>query len=141
MKKRLIDFDFAHDFREVHDLLIKEKLSEEDIEEGLEPEEVFLKVCLSSHAYKRIYNDFGRQCDWESVEDLILEKGHMLFSLKTDEEFAIKNSDDTLVLICKLYPNKGDLVLVLETVIRQVIILNGKEVEKKVKVTRNTKTV
>ncbi|ADO59692.1 hypothetical protein [Paenibacillus polymyxa] len=139
--KNVFDFDLNYDFREVRELMIKEKLSEEELMEGLEAEEVFVKVCITDHVYNRMNNSFGRQCNWEMIEDLILEKGHLLFELKFDEEFAMKNSDGTLALICKLYPHNGELVLILETVIRTVIIINGKEVDKQVKVYRSTKTI
>ncbi|MFF2532259.1 hypothetical protein ACFVS2_25450 [Brevibacillus sp. NPDC058079] len=141
MKKVTWDFDFNHDFKEVHDLVIKEQLTEEEIEEGLDPEEMVVKVCVTGHAYKRINHDYGRQCEWNDVEDLILEKGHKLFNMKTDDEFAIVNDNKTMVLICKLYPYKGELVLILETIIRKVIIVNDREVEKKVWLNKETKRV
>jgi hypothetical protein len=141
MKKVSLDFDFNHDFKEVHELVIKEKLSEEEMAEGLEPEEMFVKVCVSDHAYGRITNDFGRQCEWSDVEDLILAKGHKLFSMKTEDEFAIVNENKTLVLICKLYAYKGELVLVLKTIIRKVIVVGDHEVEKRVWLSKETKQV
>ncbi|MBP1308926.1 hypothetical protein JOD82_001946 [Paenibacillus sp. 1182] len=139
--KSVYEFDFNYDFREVRELIIKEKLSEEELMEGLEEEEMFVKVCLTKHAHYRMNNNFGRQCDWEEIEDLILEKGHLLFDLKTDEEFALKNSDKTLVLICKLHPYNGDLVLILESVIRKVIMIEGMEFKKIVPIPKDTKVV
>lgn len=127
-----IDFDFGRDFKEVKEVTIREEY------EG-EVEEVVVKVCITKHAYDRMYNTFGRQCEWEDVEDLILEKGSAIFDVKNREEFALVNASRTLALICRLYLYKGEVVLVLKTVIRKVTLDNGIEVEKKIRVTRNTK--
>ncbi|WPS85585.1 hypothetical protein SMD22_00565 (plasmid) [Brevibacillus halotolerans] len=141
MKKVSLDFDFNHDFKEVHNLIIKEKLTGEEIEEGLEPEEMYMKVCVTKHAFKRMNHDYGRQCDWSDVEDLILNKGHKLFNMKNNDEFAMVNDNKTLALICSVYLYKGEILLILETVIRKVIVVNDIEVEKKVWLNETTKCV
>lgn len=126
----VIDFDFNRDFKEVKEVIIRDEFDEE----------VVVKVCVTNHAYDRMYNTYGRQCEWEDVEDLILEKGCKLFDVKNREEFALVNAKRTLALICRLYLYKeGEVVLVLKTVIRKVTMNNGVEVERKVRLTRNTK--
>jgi len=141
-KHTQLDFDFNYDFKLVEDIVIQEELTQEEIEDGITPFEMDVKVCFTSHAYDRIYNTYGRQCEKEAVLDLIREKGHKLFDLKSGEEFAILNESKTLGLVCKLYQYEDILVLVLPTIIRNVVVgKDYKEYEKKVYITRNTKCV
>lgn len=128
----MYDFDFSRDFKEVRELYISEKLSDEELAEGLQPEEVLVKVCLTDHAYHRMVNTYGREYAWEDVLDLIHEKGHLLFTKKNGSEFAIKNNRNTLVLYCKMYYYRGEIVLVLKTVVRKVIYVDGFEIEQEV---------
>lgn len=137
MNKSVVkDFDYS-DYREVHDLFVQEKLTEEDIEDGLEPEEMLVRVCLTKHAYDRMYNTFGRQCEWSEVEDLLLEKGHFIFEKKTGEHIAFVSKDQTLAVTCIVHVRKGEVALIVKTVVRNVVIDNGREVAGKVQVRGN----
>lgn len=140
MKK--MDIDFFYDFAMVKDMEIEEKLTEEEIQEGIEPFTMNVKVCITSHVLHRKEHTYGRQFEWYMVEDLLKEKGHKLFNMKNGDEFAIVNDDRTLALICKLYCYDGELVLVLKTVIRNVIVdEHYQEHEKKVWISRRTKCI
>lgn len=139
--KNVVDFDFAYDFKEVKEYVIREQLSVEDIEDGLEPEEINLKVCLTKHVLDRMEGTYGRQCEWVDIEDLILAKAHKLFEVKSGEEIAIVNETKTLVLFCQIYLYKGELVMKLKTVVRKVIVVNNKEIEKRVWVNQKTRQV
>lgn len=127
------DFDYS-DYKEVHDLFVQEKLTEEDIEDGLEPEEMLVRVCLTKHAYDRMYNTFGRQCEWSEVEDLIIQKGHKLFQMKNGEHMAFYSDDQSLAVTCHVIIRKNELALEVKTVVRNVSINNGREVTSKVRI-------
>ena len=127
------DFDYS-DYREIRDLYIKERLTDEDLEEGLEPEEILVRVCLTSHAYDRMNNEFGRQCEWNEVEDLLLEKGHHLFVKKTGEHIAFIGHERSLAVTCIVHMLKGEVALIVKSVVRNVRIENGKEFVSEVKV-------
>lgn len=133
-----MDVDFNYDYAKVIELEAVEKLSVEDMEDGLEPMAMTLKLCLPEHVFKRM-NKFGRQFDMEDVIDLVDAKSHKLFDLSHGSEFAIVNEMNTLGLVCHLYNVKDQnskeqvLALVLSTVIRKVIVdKNHREYERKV---------
>lgn len=131
------DIDFHYDFKRVKEFEVKEELTKEELEEGLEPEVMNLKVCITDHADRRS-KQFDRFFEWSDVEDLILEKAHKFFQIKSGSEFAIRNEKSTLAVICKLLVYQGEVVLVIKTVVRKVTVTEHGEKEKKVYVTRKT---
>ncbi|TCJ98230.1 UNVERIFIED_ORG: hypothetical protein BDK47_11816 [Anoxybacillus amylolyticus] len=132
-----MDIDFFYDFKWVKEFEVQERLTEEELAEGLEPESMTLKFCVTHHADQRSQEE-GRFFDWEDVEALVLEKAHKFFSLKNGTEFAIVNQHKTLAVICRLYLYQGEMVLVVKTVVRKVLVTSYGEMEKKVFVTRKT---
>ncbi|WCK57187.1 hypothetical protein PP175_28785 (plasmid) [Aneurinibacillus sp. Ricciae_BoGa-3] len=135
-------YDLNFDFKEVKEVMIEETLSQEEINEGLEPETLFLKVALTGHAYDRMNNTAGRDCEWMHVEDLIVEKGNQLFNVKYGEEFVMINDTQTIAVVARMHRQYGDCVLILETVIRNVIMdRNLRERENKVSVNKRIKVL
>ena len=136
------EYDLNYDFREVKNVVITETLTQEDIEDGLEAEQLDLQVAVTSHAHARMNNTEGRDCEWELVEDLIVEKGNVLFNVKNGEEFILVNRKQTLALVCQMHQQNGVAVLVLITVIRKVYMdSNLEEREKRVYVDKNAQVV
>lgn len=136
------EYDLNYDFREVRNVRITETLSQEDIEDGLEAEQIDLQVALTSHALDRMNDTEGRDCEWELVEDLIVRKGNVLFSVKNGEEFLLVNEKQTLALVCQMHQQNGIAVLVLITVIRKVYMdRNLQEREKRVYVDKSAQVV
>ncbi|MEK3956121.1 MULTISPECIES: hypothetical protein [unclassified Psychrobacillus] len=125
------DLDVYLDCQTVSEYLIKEELDAEDIAEGLVPEEMWLKIGYSHHAVKRMNNDYGRQTEQTEVEDIILAKSHYLFSARDGEEFSFVNEQHTIVIPVVVRFIGGNIFLFIPTVIRKVIVVNGKEVERK----------
>ncbi|BBW98980.1 hypothetical protein GsuE55_38130 (plasmid) [Geobacillus subterraneus] len=132
-----MDIDFSYDFKWVKEFEVSERLSEEELAEGLEPETMTLKFCVTHHADQRSKEE-GRFFDWEDVESLVLEKAHKFFHLKSGAEFAIVNERKTMAVICRLLVHQGEMVLVVKTVVRKVLVSSYGEREKKVFVTRKT---
>lgn len=118
-------YDFNKDFKEVKNIFIEEKLSEEEKEEGLEPLLFDIKVCLTNHAYHRMYNTENRDVDWEDIETLLLLAGNDLLTVKNKEKVAIATKDFTFVIIGHIHYQDGDLALIIHTIIK--IEQEGKE--------------
>ncbi|WCF11634.1 hypothetical protein NDS46_30270 (plasmid) [Paenibacillus thiaminolyticus] len=123
-KNGVFDGDFSS-FKEVHDYFIQER---QEIQEGLEPQEILVRVGVTNHAYDRMFNTYGRQCEWSDVEDLILQKGHKLFNIRIGENLSFVNHDHTLVVVCNLQAYQGYLVLSIITVVRKVAVCYGTEI-------------
>lgn len=120
------------DFREVKNVYLKEVLTEEEIMEGFEPIEEIFKVCITGHAYKRMFTEFNRYCEYSLVEDLLIDKSNELLNCSMNEEFVIMNEDSTLAVVSKLQRIDGELSIVIITVIRKIYIEDGVEKTKKV---------
>ena len=131
------DFDFAVDFKRVIDMEIVEKLSED----GIDPFSMDLKVGLSSHAVQRMEDTEGRWVENEDLIDLLQKKGHKLFDVSVGEEVAIVRDDSKLAIIGKLYQTDDTLILAVMTIIRKVIVKEGREIEKCVFIKKGTKAV
>lgn len=129
MKREEILFE---DFREVKDIVLKEKLSEEEIEEGLEPLESFFKVCITGHAFNRMYGEQERYAPYELVEDLIVSKATEIINTSTNEEFILLSSDKKLAVPCIIQKIEGEYAIIIKTVIRKVYYKDGIECEKTV---------
>lgn len=123
------------DFREVKYVEVKEILTKEDIEEGMEPENMFLTVGLTGHAYGRMYKTENRWVNWSDVEDLIIYKSNAFFEAPMGEEFILLNNEKTLAIVGELTRNKnGEIIYSIITIIRKVFLdQNGNELERKVK--------
>lgn len=111
-------YDFNKDFKEVRNVFIEENLSKEDLEEGLEPIIYDIKVCLTNHAYHRMYNTENRDVDWEDIETLLLLAGEKLLTVRNKEEIAIATKDFTFVIIGHIHYQDGNLALIVHTIIR-----------------------
>ncbi|PLS19024.1 hypothetical protein CVD28_01065 [Bacillus sp. M6-12] len=136
------EYDLNRDFVEVKDVLIEETLSAEDIEDGLEPEELVLKVALTKHSNDRMNDSEGRDCEWSLVQNLLWDKSDILFKVKNGEEFVMVNDKHTLALVCKMHQQNGVAVLILITVIRKVYMDNNyQEHEKRVYIDRKSNKV
>lgn len=121
------------DFREVKELYLEERLTAEEIEEGLEPIQEFFKVCITKHAYERMFCELDRNCDYLWVEDLLISKANELMSLSMNEDFVLLTQDKKLAVVGLVTNIEGNLSIILKTVIRKIFIdKNGNEVEKKV---------
>lgn len=136
------EYDLNRDFVEIKNVMIEETLSPEDIEDGLEAEQLDLKVALTSHAYERMNDTEGRDCEWGLAEELILDKSDVLFNVKNGEEFVLINDKQTLALICQIHQQNGVAVLILITVIRKVYLdKKHRERERKVYINRDSNIV
>jgi hypothetical protein len=136
------EYDLNKDFVEVKDIMIEETLSAEDIEEGLEPEQLDMKVAITGHAYNRMNDSEGRDCEWNLVQDLLWDKSDILFKVKNGEEFIIVNDKQTLALVCNMHMQNGIAVLILVSVIRNIYVdTNMKERERRVRLKKDHKKV
>lgn len=129
MKKEEILFE---DFISVKDIILTEKLSEEEIEEGLEPLESFFKVCLTKHSYERMYGEQNRFAPYELVEDLIISKSNEIINTSLNEEFILLSNDRKLAIPCIINKVQGEYAIIIKTVIRKVYYKDGIEYEKTV---------
>lgn len=121
------------DFKEVKELYLEEKLTEEEIAEGFEPMEEFFKVCITKHAWERMNCELERNCDYLWVENLMISKANEILNVPMNEDFILLSSDSKLAVAGVLSRVDGNLAIILKTVIRKVFIdKNGNEVEKKV---------
>lgn len=120
LKKPFKGYDLNEDFEEVYDLFVEEKLTEEEIAEGLEPMDIHFKIALTYHACKRMYDDYERFCDYELVEALIMEKADQIMSIAGGEEFILLNNKQTLGVVCEMHFQEGMNVIIIRTVIRKV---------------------
>lgn len=136
-----VDFDLSYDFERVLEVEIQETLTEEDIQDGIEPMSFDLVIGLSKHAVIRMEDTANRWVDDEDIKDLMVQKGDRLLDLKLGEEVAIVRDDKKLAVVGTLYQQENQLIFSTATVIRNVIMVNGQEVEKRVYITRNTKCV
>jgi len=127
------------DFKEVKDLYLEEVLTEEEMEEGLEPMEEFFKVCVTKHAYERMNAEFSRNCEYQLVEDLLLSKANEIMSLSMNEDFVILSDDKKLAVVGLMERIEGETAIILKTVIRKVYMdSNGNEIEKRVWVKKDS---
>ena len=117
------------DFKEVKLVLLEEKLSKEEIEEGLEPISEMFKVCITSHAFNRMYKEQNRFCDYEWVESLLVQKSTSLLNCQMNEDILLLSDDKKMAVVLQLTNIEGELAIVLVTVIRNVIYKNGQEIE------------
>lgn len=121
------------DFKEVKELYLEERLTEEEVAEGLEPIEEFFKVCVTKHAWQRMNNELERNCDYEWVQDLMVSKSNEILNVPMNEDFVLLSSDCKLAVVGLLTKIEGELAIILKTVIRKVFIDKyGNEIEKRV---------
>lgn len=121
------------DFKEVKELFLEERLSPEEIAEGLEPISEIFKVCITKHAWERMECELDRNCDYSLVESLIVFKANEIINLPMNEDFVLLSSDSKLAVVGNLSKIDGHLAITIITVIRKIFIdKNGNEVEKKV---------
>lgn len=132
--------DIYSDFHTARTISLVEKLGPEEIAEDLEPMEYDVVLGYSKHAIDKMMNTYGRQCEFEVVEELVKGKANEILEIKTDETFALLNKNGTLALICRLFKQNGELILSITTVIRNVIVdASYNEIEKKVWISRGTR--
>lgn len=129
-----------NDFKEVRFMEITEVLSIEDIEEGLNPITYGFNVAFTCHALRRMHDDFDRQCDFEDVMDLLSSKTSIT-EQSIHAEFSVLRKDFKLKIPCVMEIINGEYVLIVKTVIRNVKIINGVEVESKVSITKNDRNL
>lgn len=138
----MLSFESLRDFREIKDVYLEEKLTQEDINEGLEPYGDLFKVAITNHAYQRMNEEIDRFCDWEDVESLLLEKSTEIINASQKEEFILLRDDLKLAVVCIVKNIEGFSTIVLKTVIRKVFFdNNGDEKEKIVFVNKNKNKV
>lgn len=129
------------DFKEIKEVYLEEKLSEDEIGEGLEPISEIFKVAITNHAWKRINEDFERFCDWDDIEDLILSKSTELINAPHNEDLLLLRNDCKLAIPCIINKIEGFYTIILKSVIRNVYFDNGIEKEKKLRVRRENNIV
>lgn len=127
------------DFYEVRDLFLEEKLTQTEIEEGLEPIQEFIKVCITTHAHKRMYEEFERFCEYSEVEDLIISKATGILNTSFNEDFVLLRGDYKLAVVGFLTKIEGQISLVIKTVIRRIYVENGIEKERRVWIRKGSK--
>lgn len=123
---------FFEDFREVNFLELTEKLTKDEIEEGLIPISEIFRVCVTNHAYRRMYGDRERYCEYEWVENLFISKGTAILNSPMNEDIVLISDDKKIAIVFQLTKVQGELSIVIISVIRNVIIDNfGREKELK----------
>ena len=138
----MLSFESLRDFREIKDVYLEEKLTQEEIDEGLEPYGDLFKVAITNHSYQRMNEEIDRFCDWEDIEDLLLEKSTQIINASQKEEFILLRDDLRLAIVCIIENIEGFSTIVLKTVIRKVFFDdNGNEKERRVFVDRNKNKV
>lgn len=133
MKKCIEKSEFLfEDFREVKFLELKEILTEDEIEDGLEPISEIFRVCITHHAHKRMYSQRERYCEYEWVENLFISKATAILNSPMNEEILLISDDKKIAIVFQLTKVQGELSIVMISVIRNVIIDdNGTEKELK----------
>lgn len=130
------------DFREIKDVYLEEKLTQEEISEGLEAYGDLFKVGITNHAYQRMNEEIDRYCDWEDIESLLLEKSTQIINASQNEEFVLLRNDFKLAVVCIINNIEGFSTIAVKTVIRKVFFDdNGNEKEKRVFVDKNKNKV
>lgn len=138
----MLNFESLRDFREIKDVYLEEKLTQEDINEGLEAYGELFKIAITNHAYQRMNEEIDRFCDWEDVEALLLDKATQIINAPQKEEFILLRDDLKLAVVCIIKNIEGFSTIVLKTVIRKVFFdNNGNEKEKIVFVDKNKNKV
>lgn len=128
------------DFKSVKFISLKEKLTADELAEGLEPMDEIFRVCISKHAYKRMYDEQSRYCEYEWVENLLNDKATAILNSPMNEEILVLSDDRKMAIVINLTKIQGELSIILISVIRNVIYKNGLEIELDNK-SRATKTV
>lgn len=125
------------DYRDVRMMMISETL-----EDG-ETDSMDLYVALTSHAYKRMNEEVSRDCEWEQVENLIIDCGSQLFDVKLGEDILLINDSMTLAITGKLHAEKGKMIFIVFSIIHKILRTGDKIIEKKVYINeeRNTKVI
>lgn len=130
------------DFKEVKDLYLEEKLTQDEINEGLEPYGDLFKIAITKHAYQRMNEEIDRFCDWDDVEGLILSKSTELINAPQNEDLVLLREDFKLAVCCIIKNIEGFPTIVIKTVIRKVFFdNNGNEMEKNVFINKNKSKV
>lgn len=122
-KKPHRDFSYE-DYREIHTVMIEEKLTKDEIEEGLEAEIYDIHICLTSHSLFRMNDDAEREIEWDEIEPIILGVGEGILNLRDGEIFEIfsKEGDVKVAGITRFYD--GKINLVVKTVVR-ILLSDG----------------
>lgn len=133
MKKGIEKSEFLfEDFREVKFLELNEILTEDEVEDGLEPISEIFRVCITNHAYRRMYGERERFCEYEWVENLFISKSTAILNAPMNEDIVLISDDKKIAIVFQLTKVQGELSIVMISVIRNVIIdNNGKEKELK----------
>lgn len=117
------------DFKEVKYLVLEEKLTVDEVEEGLEPESQTFAICITNHAYRRMYGEQERYCDYEWVENLLMDKSTAILNSPSNEDILVLADDKKMALVISISIIQGERAISLISVIRNVIYKNGVEVE------------
>lgn len=134
--KNLIELS---DFREVKNLFYTERLTKEEIKEGLEPMDFHLKIAITHHAYERMYNTENRYCEYEEVEELLIENCEKIINAERNISYIAMNKDSTFGLIIIIDQISGYDTIIIKTVLKNIEKdKNGNEYCKRLKVNMNT---
>ena len=110
------EYIFLDDFRKVNDIFLGSCYDT-------------YKLCITNHAFHRMYEEQNRQCNLEVVKDLLITKGDKICQLQNEEDFTIISPFNTVALHCKKTKIDGFNAIILKTVVRNVLIVNNKEYE------------
>ena len=111
-------YNFNEDFKYVTNIFIKENLSNEELKEGLTPITYDVKVCLTTHAYNRMFNTVGRGVEIFELKEILLKLGDELLNLGNNNRVIILTKDKTFAVVGSTHYQDGDLAFIVHTVIR-----------------------
>lgn len=120
---------YFEDFKEVKFLELREKLTKDELEEGLTPISEIFRVCITQHAYYRMYGEWDRYCEYDWVENLFIEKSTAIINCPNNEEAILISNDKKIAIVFQITRIQGELSIVIISVIRNVIMGDNGERE------------
>ena len=125
--------DYLNDFSKIEDIDIKEKLTNEEIQEGLTPMIFNFKVLFTYHALDRIETPGDRECDYFEVIKL-LKTTPQIINQSMGQELRVLSHDRTLCVVCKIGNVEDMLSIKVITVISNKIYRNNKIIQEKISI-------
>lgn len=111
-------YNFNKDFRDISTVFVEEELSKEEIMEGLGPLTYEVKLCITYHAYERMFNTVGRGVEMHELERLIPGLAKDISSMNNNNKVILISEDETLAVVGNIEFYEGTILFIVHTVIR-----------------------
>lgn len=111
-------YELNEDFKKVYSIFIDEKLTEDEISEGLEAMNFEIKVCFTTHAIERCNDELEREVDPAEVVSLFLKAGSSLLNIKNGVDFTVASRDKTFAVMGVMHYQDGNPHLIIKTAVR-----------------------